>query len=124
MNDKDKKPRNPWTRHLLMYIGVVFLVVLVVEMMEGGSRTTGGQAMAYSEFVHQVDGALLQHAGAQPGAHVLAAGALDDHRLDALQVQDLRQHEPGRTGADDAHLRAHHAASASVIRPMPVVMGA
>ncbi|MBV9529109.1 ATP-dependent metallopeptidase FtsH/Yme1/Tma family protein, partial [Sphingomonas sp.] len=55
MNDKEKKPGNPWTRHLLIYIGVVFLVVLVVEMMEGGSRAAGGQSMAYSEFVRQVD---------------------------------------------------------------------
>jgi cell division protease FtsH len=55
MNDKDKKPGNPWTRHLLIYIGVLFAVVLIVQMMEGGSRATAGQPMAYSEFVRQVD---------------------------------------------------------------------
>jgi cell division protease FtsH len=55
MNDKEKKPGNPWTRHLLIYIGVLFAVVLIVQMMEGGTRAAAGTPMAYSEFVRQVD---------------------------------------------------------------------
>ena len=55
MNDKDKKPGNPWTRSLLIWAGVLFALVLFVQLIDGGSRTQTGQAMAYSDFVHQVD---------------------------------------------------------------------
>ncbi|HEV2595524.1 MAG TPA: ATP-dependent zinc metalloprotease FtsH [Sphingomicrobium sp.] len=55
MNDKDKKPGNPWTRNLLIWAGVLFALVLFVQMIDGGSRAQAGQAMAYSDFVHQVD---------------------------------------------------------------------
>ena len=55
MNDKDKKPGNPWTKSLLIWIGVLFALVLLVQMIDGGSRASTGQAIAYSEFIHQVD---------------------------------------------------------------------
>jgi cell division protease FtsH len=55
MNDKEKKPGNPWTKSLLIWIGVLFALVLLVQMIDGGSRTATGQAIPYSEFVHQVD---------------------------------------------------------------------
>ena len=55
MNDKDKKPGNPWTKSLLIWIGVLFALVLIVQMIDGGSRATAGQPIAYSEFVRQVD---------------------------------------------------------------------
>src|SRR5215212_10801274 len=55
MNDKEKKPGNPWTKSLLIWVGILFALVLFVQMIDGGSRTTAGQAMAYSEFVRQVD---------------------------------------------------------------------
>jgi len=55
MNDKDKKPGNPWTKSLLIWIGVLFALVLLVQMIDGGSRASTGQPIAYSEFVRQVD---------------------------------------------------------------------
>src|SRR5436190_6418257 len=55
MNDKEKKPGNPWTKSLLIWAGVLFALVLFVQMIDGGSRTATGQAIAYSEFVKQVD---------------------------------------------------------------------
>ncbi|HEX5239068.1 MAG TPA: ATP-dependent zinc metalloprotease FtsH [Sphingomicrobium sp.] len=55
MNDKDKKPGNPWSKHLLIWVGVLFALVLLVQMIDGGSRANTGQPMAYSEFVRQVD---------------------------------------------------------------------
>jgi cell division protease FtsH len=54
MNDKDKKPGNPWTKSLLIWAGVLFALVLFVQMIDGGSRTATGQAIPYSEFVRQV----------------------------------------------------------------------
>ena len=55
MNDKDKKPGNPWTKSLLIWAGVLFALVLFVQMIDGGSRTAAGNAIAYSDFVRQVD---------------------------------------------------------------------
>src|SRR5438874_2763091 len=55
MNDKDKKPGNPWTKSLLIWGGVLFALVLFVQMLDGGSRAATGQAIPYSEFVRQVD---------------------------------------------------------------------
>jgi cell division protease FtsH len=55
MNDKDKKPGNPWTKSLLIWVGVLFALVLFVQMIDGGSRTQAGSAVAYSEFVRQVN---------------------------------------------------------------------
>jgi cell division protease FtsH len=55
MNDKDKKPGNPWTKSLLIWGGVLFALVLFVQMFDGGSRTQTGQALPYSDFVRQVD---------------------------------------------------------------------
>jgi len=54
MNDKDKKPGNPWTKSLLIWAGVLFALVLFVQMIDGGSRAATGQAIPYSEFVRQV----------------------------------------------------------------------
>src|SRR3954452_13380046 len=55
MNDKDKKPGNPWTKSLLIWVGVLFALVLFVQMIDGGSRSATGAAIPYSEFVKQVD---------------------------------------------------------------------
>ena len=55
MNDKEKKPGNPWTKSLLIWVGVLFALVLFVQMIDGGSRTATGTPIAYSEFVRQVN---------------------------------------------------------------------
>jgi cell division protease FtsH len=55
MDDKEKKPGNHWTKNLLIWVGILFALVLVVQMIGGGARSSVGQAMAYSEFVRQVD---------------------------------------------------------------------
>ena len=55
MNDKEKKPGNPWTKSLLIWVGVLFALVLFVQMLDGGSRATAGNPIPYSDFVRQVD---------------------------------------------------------------------
>src|SRR4051812_47015723 len=55
MNDKDKKPGNPWTKSLLIWVGVLFALVLFVQMIDGGSKTQAGNAVAYSDFIRQVN---------------------------------------------------------------------
>ncbi len=55
MNDKDKKPGNPWTKSLLIWAGILFALVLFVQMIDGGAPAATGQSITYSEFVRQVD---------------------------------------------------------------------
>ena len=57
----------------------------------------------------QVDDALLDHARTNASLDVLATAVFEDHRVDALEVQEMAEHEPGRPGADDAYLRARAA---------------
>jgi hypothetical protein len=62
------------------------------------------QPLADLERSQQVDGVLLEQPGADPALQVLARAVLDDHRLDALALQQQREREPGRARADDANL--------------------
>ena len=56
MDDKrnEKKPGNPWTRSLLIWLAVLFGLVLFVRALDSSSATQG-EPLAYSEFVKQVD---------------------------------------------------------------------
>src|SRR5207237_1751824 len=64
-------------------------------------------ALADAGRLQQVDGALLEHAGADRRPDLLAAAQLEHHGVDSLQVQQVRKQEPRRSGADDANSRAH-----------------
>ncbi|MEO7276680.1 MAG: ATP-dependent zinc metalloprotease FtsH [Sphingomicrobium sp.] len=55
MSDKDQKPANPWTRSLLIWAGLLFGLVLFVQLIGGTSHPATGDTIAYSEFVRQVD---------------------------------------------------------------------
>ena len=46
MNDKDKKPGTPWSKHLLIWVGVLFALVLLVQMVDGGSRAQAGSSIS------------------------------------------------------------------------------
>jgi len=51
----ENKPANPWVKSLLIWVGILFGLVLFVQMIGGGSTAAAGQAIAYSDFVRQVD---------------------------------------------------------------------
>ncbi|MGH6706042.1 MAG: ATP-dependent metallopeptidase FtsH/Yme1/Tma family protein, partial [Sphingomicrobium sp.] len=52
--NQGKKPGNPWTKSLLIWVAVLFGLVLFVRAFDSGSATQG-EPLAYSEFVKQVD---------------------------------------------------------------------
>ena len=67
------------------------------------------QPLAQHPFAHlrlqeQIDGSLFQNTGANAADNVLAAAALEHHVVDAMQVQQLREQQSGRSGADDCDL--------------------
>ncbi len=67
------------------------------------------EAPADPDVAHEVNGGLLEHAGAHALDDVLLAAILEDDRIDAAQMQQLPEHQAGGSGADDADLgaRAH-----------------
>jgi cell division protease FtsH len=50
----EKKPSNPWTKSLLIWMAILLGLVLFVQSF-GGARDPAGSAMTYSEFVGQVN---------------------------------------------------------------------
>ena len=56
-------------------------------------QTDAMHPLADLRRIEQVDRALLEHARADPPLHVGPAAALQDHRLDALEMQELGEQE-------------------------------
>ncbi|MCY7339875.1 MAG: ATP-dependent metallopeptidase FtsH/Yme1/Tma family protein, partial [Sphingomonas bacterium] len=50
----ENKPGNPWAKSLMIWMAVLFGLVLMVQMFDGG-RATAGAAMPYSQFVKEVN---------------------------------------------------------------------
>jgi len=63
------------------------------------------QSLSHPDLVHQVNGALLQHAGAHSLDNVILTAILDDHRVDTGQVKKVTEHQAGRPRANDSDLR-------------------
>src|SRR5262249_1829041 len=66
-------------------------------------------ARAHAGVDEEVGRPLLEQPGADAALDVVAAAVLEDHGRDAFEVQEMRQHQPGRPGPDDTDLRAHGA---------------
>ena len=67
----------------------------------------GVHPLADADLVHQVHRALLEHAGAHALLDVLAVARLEDHGLDAPQLQQPAEHQAGGAASDDRHLGTH-----------------
>ena len=75
----EKKPGNPWTKSLLIWVAVLFGLVLFVHAFDGGSAAPG-EPIAYSEFVQQVDEGNVQSVtiATSPIGNVTISGKLAD----------------------------------------------
>ena len=74
-------------------------------------QTFAAKPVADADLVHEIHRALLEHAGTDARDDVFLAAILEDDRVDALQVQQVTEHQTGRSGPDDGHLGAeasHH----------------
>ena len=79
----------------------------------------GFHALADAHLGQQIGGPMLDQSGADAVLDVIAAAIFDDDRLDAGEVQQPRQHQPGRPCSDNADLRAHALVSRRTIdRPI------
>ena len=66
----------------------------------------GVQPLRDTGPLEQVDGSLLEHSGPDARLDVLPAAVLEHDGLDPGAMQQRREDEPGRTGADDRDMRA------------------
>ncbi len=71
------------------------------------------QAGGHAQFVQQLDGPVLEDARAHPALDVLPAAGLEHDRVDPLQVEEVREHESRRAGADDCNLGTTRAVGSS-----------
>jgi hypothetical protein len=62
------------------------------------------QTIAKARLAQQVHRALLQHPGSDTFDDVLLAAILDDEGVDAAEMEEVSEHEPGGAGTNDPHL--------------------
>ena len=56
MSENNRKPPSPLVRNILMWAGILLALVLMVQLFQGPSeRRSGGEEIAYSEFLAKVD---------------------------------------------------------------------
>ena len=74
----EKKPGNPWTKSLLIWVGILFGLVLFVQMVDGPSASAG-EAIPYSEFVRQVNEGSVKSVtiASNPAGNSTISGKLD-----------------------------------------------
>src|ERR1700739_820025 len=65
------------------------------------------QPLAQSEFMHQVDSALFQYAGADSFFDVLAGMQFEDDGFNPQALQQQRQKKTRGAGSDNSNLGAH-----------------
>ena len=87
-----------------------------VDAMPPSVETQFGAGVRHALLVHpgadagiaqRLRSAVFQYPRTYPVLDVFAVAALEHRRLDALQMQQLRQQQSRRPGTDDHHLRAH-----------------
>ena len=54
------------------------------------NEALASHALANARLVEQVHAALFQNAGAHPVFDIVATAILDDHRVDAVEMQQVR----------------------------------
>ena len=64
-------------------------------------------ALADADIDQEIGGPVLDQPGADAVVDILFAAVLDDDGIDALQVQEPRQHQARRPRPDDTDLCAH-----------------
>ena len=76
-------------------------------------KTLPHQPGSNARLHHQIHNMLFQHARAHPVNHVILRTVLQDHRIDAIKIQQMPQHQARRPRPNDRDLRPHSAARAS-----------
>ena len=113
-----KSARNKILDHLLLAVDGDALpdqldeIDVVQRAVEAEVEPVVEQALALHPLAdagldQQIARPVFDQAGADAAFDVGAAAVLQNDGIDALKMQEMRQHQPGRPGADDPHLRSH-----------------
>jgi cell division protease FtsH len=102
----DKDPGNPWMKSLFIWAGILLAFILFVQIVDGGGRSAGQGAIAYSEFLNKVeDGSVKEVAigkdvisGKLTSGESFKANAIPDPQL----AQRLRDRGVRFTGQPEA----------------------
>src|SRR5215468_1406325 len=65
------------------------------------------QPVSHTHVRQQVNGVLLENAGAHPLLYIFASSRFQHDGLNALQVQEVRQYQPRRPCPNNPNLRSH-----------------
>ena len=92
--------------------GEIFEIDTMALSGEAKFDTVVNQAFALHPFAHahlreQIDGARLEHACANAFLAILAGSVFEHDGVDALEVEQMREYQPGGTGSDNSNLRAY-----------------
>jgi hypothetical protein len=81
-------------------------VALAVETQGNPAvkKTFALQTLADARFCEKLHGIALEDAGADALLDVFARARFEDHRFNAHAVQEMREHQTCRSGADDSDL--------------------
>jgi cell division protease FtsH len=102
----DKEPGNPWMKSLFIWAGILLALVLFVQVMDGGGRGAGAGAMAYSEFLNQVEAGSVKEVAI--GKEVISGKLTNGESFKTNAIADpeltsrLRERGVAFTGQPDA----------------------
>src|SRR6516164_8406686 len=111
-------PRDQVLHHLLLAVDGHALAdeLAEIDVVQGAAEgkvdavvkhALAPHARADAGLDQEVARPLLDQTGADAALDVIAAAVFQDDALHALEVEKMRQHQPGGPGADDTDLRAH-----------------
>jgi cell division protease FtsH len=66
-DDKEPQGGNPLVKNAAIWLGVILAIVLFVSLFEGGSKSSAGESVAYSEFLSAVDAGSVREADIADG---------------------------------------------------------
>src|SRR5262249_28474270 len=111
-------PRDQVLHHLLLAVDGHALAdeLAEIDVVQGAAEGKVDAVVEHALALHarpdagfhqEVARPLLDQAGADAALDIVAAAVFQDDALHALEVEKMRQHQPGGPGADHTDLRAH-----------------
>ena len=91
----EKKPGNPWTKCLLIWVGVLFGLVLFVQMFDGAARRAASRSLIPSSSGRSTTATSARSPSPPtPAGNQLISGKLNER-------QDLPHHRPADAQVTD-----------------------
>src|SRR5262249_15515619 len=126
-----KPPLDQVLHHLLLAVDGPALAgeLAEIDVVQGAAERKIDAVVEHALALHaradagldqEIARPLLDQAGADAALDIVAAAVFQDDALHAIEVEEMRQHQPGGPRADDTDLRAHLALPA--VRPSAVTL--